>query len=436
MEKINGKSIKQAITPDDIAAAENSEITLSACVHKIKKTGSFYFVLLRTGRYVYQTVYRAGKCDGDFDNLCEGAYVTVTGEVKKEERAPYGFEITLISFEILSKPKEEYPLDVSSNHLGCSIETSMEHRTAALRHPEERAVFKISEGVTTAFCSFMLKNGFTEIHTPKITTINTEDKKHAFKLKYFGETAYLAQSPQMYKQAAVAFFDRVFEVGSAYRADKHNSARHLNEFISLDFEMAYIDDMRDIMAEMTALLVHIVKYLNKHYQNEIDILGVTLPEIKNIPCVTFYEALEILGKSKTQPDLDPTDEVKICRWAKEAHNTDLIFIEKFPRKKRPFYAMDNAENPKLTETFDLLFAGKEIASGGQRIHDYDEQAAKIKRFDFDEEQYAPYLEIHRYGMPPHGGAAIGLERFVMQLLGLDDIRQASLFPRDLHHIRP
>ena len=436
MEKINGKSIKRAITPDDIAAAENGTITLSACVHKIKKSGSFYFVLLRTGRYVYQTGYRAGKCDGDFATICEGAYVTVTGEVKKEERAPYGFEITLTSFEILSKPKEEYPLDISSNHLGCSIETSMEHRVAALRHPEERATLKIREGVTTAFCSFMLKNGFTEIHTPKLTTLNTEDKKHAFKLKYFGETAYLAQSPQPYKQAAVAFFDRVFEVGSAYRADKHNSTRHLNEFISLDFEMAFADELRDIMAVITAFLKYTIKYLNKHYRNELDILGVTLPEIKAIPCMTFYEALEILGKNKPQPDLDPTDEAKICRCAREEYGTDLIFIEQFPRKKRPFYAMDNAENPKLTETFDLLFAGKEIATGSLRIHDCDEQAAKIKRFGLDEAQYAPYLDIFRYGIPPHGGAAIGLERLVMQLLNLEDIRQASLFPRDLHHIRP
>lgn len=435
MEKIDGKSLKRTLTPEEIIAAEGSEVTLSACVHKIKKSGGFCFVLLRTGRYIFQSVYTS-KCAGDFDNLCEGAYVTVTGNVKKEERALHGFEITLTSFEVLSKPKEEYPLDISSNHLGCSIETSMGHRTVALRHAEEHAVFRINEGVATVFCSFMLKNGFTEIHTPKITTVNIEDKKHAFKLKYFGETAYLAQSPQIYKQACVAFFDRVFEVGSAYRADKHNSTRHLNEFISLDFEMAYIDDMRDVMATLTALIKYTIEYIKKHYAYELDLLGAIMPVTNEIPCVTFSEAIEILGKSKKQPDLDPTDEVKLCKWAKETYNSDFIFVEKFPQKKRPFYAMDNAENPALTETFDLLFAGKEIASGGQRIHDYDEQAAKIKHFGLNEEQYAPYLEIHRYGMPPHGGAGMGLERFVMQLLGLDDIRQASLFPRDLHHLQP
>lgn len=362
--------------------------------------------------------------------------MTAAGNVKKEERAPYGFEIELTDFEILSKPKAEYPLDISANHLGCSIETSMEHRSTALRHPEERAVFKISEGVTAAFSSFMLKNGFTEIHTPKLTTLNMEEKKHVFKLKYFGENAYLTQSPQLYKQTAIAFFDRVFEIGSAYRADKHNSTRHLNEFTSLDFEMAYATDLHEIMAVITAFLKHTVKHLNKSYKNELDILDIKLPEIKDIPCITFYEALEVLCKPKTQPDLDPTDEVKICKWAREQHKTDLIFIEKFPQEKRPFYVKDSKENPKLTESFDLLFSGREIASGSLRIHDYDELTAKIKRIGFDEAQYALYLEIFRCGMPPHGGAAVGLERFLMQLLDLADIRQASLFPRDLHHITP
>ncbi|MBQ3471374.1 MAG: aspartate--tRNA(Asn) ligase [Clostridia bacterium] len=436
MEKIDGKNLKHTLTPEEIITAEGREITLCACVHKIKKSGGFYFVLLRTGRYVYQTVYRAGKCKGDFAALCEGAYISVSGTVKKEERAPYGFEIELTDFEILSKPKSECPFDISASHLGVSIETSMEHRFAALRNPEERAVFKICEGVTTAFSSFMQKNGFTEIHTPKLTTLNMEDKKHAFRLKYFGETAYLAQSPQLYKQAAVAFFERVFEVGSAYRADKHNSTRHLNEFISLDFEMAYAAGLHEIMAVITAFLKHAIKYLNKNYQNELQILGVTLTEIKTIPCITFDEALEILCKPKKQPDLDPTDEVKICKWAREKFKTDLIFIEKFPQKKRPFYVMGSKGNPKLTETFDLIFDGKEIASGSLRLNDYDELTVKIKRMGIDEAQYAPYLDMFLCGMPPHGGAAIGLERLVMQLLGLDDIRQASLFPRDLHHITP
>ena len=436
MEKIDGIQLKNEITLTDLEKSEGGEITLSACVHKIRNMGGFSFIILRTGRYVLQSVYTPDACEGDFDALCEGSYVTVTGSVKKEPRASYGYEITLSSFSILSKPKEEYPLHVSSKHLGCSIETSMDHRSVALRHPEQRAVFKIAEGVVSGFREFMLSENFTEIHTPKIVAAGAEGGANIFKLKYFGENAYLAQSPQFYKQTCVAFFDRVFEIAPVYRAEKHNSTRHLNEYIGLDFEMAFIDDMHDVMAMETAMLQHVVKYLAENYAHEIEMLGATLPEINEIPSITFFEALDILGKPRAQFDLDPTDEVKLCKWAQENHGSEFVFVEKFPGLKRPFYAMDSKDDPKLAESFDLLFRGLEITTGGQRIHDYDEQVEKLKRYKVEPEELGAYLDIHRYGMPPHGGLGIGLERLVMKLLGLDNIRHASLFPRDLHHLDP
>lgn len=436
MEKIDGSKLLHEITTDDLAKAEGGSITFSACVHKLRKMSGFAFVVLRTGRYILQSVYSADKCEGDFDALCEGVYVKITGDVKKEERANYGYEITLTSFEILSKPKEEYPLHVSSKHLGCSIETSMEHRSVALRHPEQRAVFKISEGVVSGFREFMLGEGFTEIHTPKIVSAGAEGGANIFKLKYFDKNAYLAQSPQFYKQTCVAFFDRVFEIAPVYRAEKHNSTRHLNEYIGLDFEMAFIEDMHDVMAMETAMLRYVVKYLDENYRHELDLLGAKLPEIDEIPSVTFFEALDILGKSRNQFDLDPTDEVKLCKWAEENHGSEFIFVEKFPGLKRPFYAMDSKDDPKLAESFDLLFRGLEITTGGQRIHDFDEQMEKLARYKVNPEELGAYIDIHRYGMPPHGGLGIGLERLVMKLLGLENIRQASLFPRDLHHLDP
>ena len=359
-----------------------------------------------------------------------------SGDVKKEERANYGYEITLSSFEVLSKPAEEYPLHVSSKKLGCSIETSMAHRSVALRHPEQRAVFKIAEGVVSGFREFMLSQNFTEIHTPKIVAAGAEGGANIFKLKYFDKDAYLAQSPQFYKQTCVAFFDRVFEIAPVYRAEKHNSTRHLNEYIGLDFEMAFINDMHDVMAMETAMLKYVVDYVAKNYQAEIEMLGATLPVIDDIPSVTFFEALDILGKSHNQFDLDPTDEVKLCKYAKENYGSEFIFVEKFPGLKRPFYAMDSKDDPKLAESFDLLFRGLEITTGGQRIHDYDEQVAKLKRYNIEPEELGAYIDIHKYGMPPHGGLGIGLERLVMKLLGLSNIREASLFPRDIHHLDP
>lgn len=431
MQQIDGQSLISEITLEDLKQAAGSEITLCACVHKLRKMSGFTFVILRTGRYILQSVL-----EGPLNGLCEGAYIRVTGTVKEEPRANYGYEITLTGFEILSKPAAEYPLHVSDRVLGCTLDTNLSHRSVALRHPHERAVFKIAEGVVTGFRDFMLSQNFTEIHSPKICAAAAEGGANIFKLKYFGQDAVLAQSPQFYKQTCVAFFDRVFEIAPVYRAEKHNSARHLNEYIGLDFEMGFIKDMTDVMQMETAMLKHVMKHIEENYQNELQMLDAVIPVIKDIPAVTFFEALDILGKSRNQFDLDPTDEVKLCKYAKEKYDSDFIFVTKFPGLKRPFYAMDSPEDPKLAESFDLLFRGLEITTGGQRIHDYNMQVAKLARYGIAPEELDSYLQIHKYGMPPHGGLGIGLERIVMKLLGLENIKQASLFPRDMHHLDP
>ncbi|MDD6762530.1 MAG: aspartate--tRNA(Asn) ligase [Clostridiales bacterium] len=436
MQQIDGQSLVSELTLDDLKKAVGSDITFCACVHKLRKMSAFAFVILRTGRYLLQSVYEPELCGAELKELCEGAYIELTGTVKEEKRAGYGIEITLKDFKVLSKPASEYPLHVSDRVLGCTLDTNLSNRTVALRHPHERAVFKIAEGVVSGFRDFMLSQNFTEIHTPKICGASAEGGANIFKLKYFGQDAVLAQSPQFYKQTCVAFFDRVFEIAPVYRAEKHNSARHLNEYIGLDFEMGFIKDMTDVMQMETAMLRNVVRHIEENYQTELELLGAKLPVIKDIPAVTFFEALDILGKSRNQFDLDPTDELKLCEYAKEKYDSEFIFVTKFPGLKRPFYAMDSKDDPKLAESFDLLFRGLEITTGGQRIHDYDEQVAKLARYNIQPQELESYLSIHKYGMPPHGGLGIGLERLVMKLLGLDNIRQASLFPRDMHHLEP
>ncbi|MGN0163371.1 MAG: aspartate--tRNA(Asn) ligase [Candidatus Ornithomonoglobus sp.] len=436
MQQIDGQSLVSELTLEDLKKAVGSDITFCACVHKLRKMSAFAFVIVRTGRYLLQTIYEPELCGAELKELCEGAYIELTGAVKEEKRANYGYEITLKNFKVLSRPAAEYPLHVSDRVLGCTLDTNLSNRSVALRHPHERAVFKIAEGVVSGFRDFMLSQNFTEIHTPKICGAAAEGGANIFKLKYFGEDAVLAQSPQFYKQTCVAFFDRVFEIAPVYRAEKHNSARHLNEYIGLDFEMGFIKDMTDVMQMETAMLRHVVKHIEENYQTELGMLGAKLPVIKDIPAVTFFEALDILGKSRNQFDLDPTDEVKLCEYAKKTYDSEFIFVTKFPGLKRPFYAMDSQDDPKLAESFDLLFRGLEITTGGQRIHDYDEQVAKLARYNIAPEELESYLSIHKYGMPPHGGLGIGLERLVMKLLGLDNIRQASLFPRDMHHLDP
>lgn len=436
MKYINTQNPIEQFNIEGFKAANGKEFKLFACVHKVKNMGQFAFVMLRTGRYVVQSVYEPDKCSAGLDGIREGCYVEAYGTVNEEPRANYGFELRLTDIKLLSAPAEEYPLHVSARKLGCSMDANLKYRSTALRNPAERAVFKISEGVCEGFRQFMLKNGFTEIHSPKIVAAGAEGGANIFRLKYFDRDAYLAQSPQFYKQTCVAVFDRVFEVGSVYRAEKHNSARHLNEYIGLDFEMGYINDMYDVMTMETAMLKYVFEYISNNYANELKICGAEVPVIDEIPSVTFLEAIEIVGGNKNKHDLDPQDEVKLCEYFAKEKGSEFVFITHFPAAKRPFYAMDSKDDPRTAESFDLLFRGLEITTGGQRIHNYDEQVAKMTKMGMNPEEFESYLQIHKYGMPPHGGLGIGLERIVMKLLNLPNIRQASLFPRDINHLDP
>ena len=338
----------------------------------------------------------------------------------------------------MSKPTADYPLHVSKRRLGCSLDVNLDNRSVALRNPFERATFKFQEGVAEAFRKFMLDNKFTEIHTPKIVAQGAEGGANIFHLDYFQKNAFLNQSPQFYKQTAVAFFDRVFEIAPVYRAERHATSRHLNEYIGLDFEMGYINDMYDVMNMETAMLRYMMQYLKENYQHEITILGADIPEIGEIPSIKFEEAIALIkgSKAKNKFDLEPEDEVFLCNYAKENYGTEFIFVTHFPSSKPPFYAMNDKEDPRTACKFDLLFRGLEITTGGQRIHDYNEQLEKMKAQGLDPEDFKSYLEVHKYGLPPHGGLGIGLERLVMKLLNQQNIRQASMFPRDLNRLIP
>ncbi len=433
-------SPENLMAPFDFEAATQQvgeTITLRACVHKIRDMSGFSFVILRTGRYLIQALYTE-SCRDSIAGLREGNFVVVTGKVTQNEKAVGGIELVLSSLNVISHSNQEYPLKVANKKLGCGIEVNLDHRSVSLRNVEERAILKLQEGVANGFRRFMLQEGFTEIHTPKIVAQGAEGGANIFRLEYFDKPAFLNQSPQFYKQAAVAFFDRVFEIAPVYRAEKHATSRHLNEYIGLDFEMGYIDSMYDVMAMETATLRSIMQYLKENYAYEIELLEADIPEVGEIPCVTLLEAKEILGNkgSKNKLDLEPEDEVGLCEYAKEKFGSDFIFVTHFPSSKPPFYAMDNKDDPRLNEKFDLLFRGLEITSGGQRIHDYDTQVAKMKAQGLDPNDFQYYLASHKYGLPPHGGLGIGLERLVMKILRLPNVRQASMFPRDINRLLP
>lgn len=417
----------------------DKEIEFEACVHKIRKMGSISFVVVRTAFNVIQTVYSPDKCKDSIEGLREGYFVWVKGTVKENAKDFAGIEIELSEIRLISTPAAEYPLKISQGRLNCTIEVNLDNRTVALRNPYERAIFKLQEGIVHGMHKFMHENDFTEIHTPKIVAQGAEGGANIFRLDYFQKSAFLNQSPQFYKQAAVAFFDRVYEIAPVYRAEKHATSRHINEYIGLDFEMGYIDSMYDVMAMETAMLKSIMEYIKANYQNEIKILEADIPEITDIPSIRFCDAIELLrggeGNGK-KFDLDPEDEVRLCEYANEKYNSEFIFVTHFPSSKPPFYAMNSREDPREAYKFDLLFRGLEITSGGQRIHDYDEQVAKLKAQGLDPEDFKSYLEAHKYGLPPHGGLGIGLERLLMKLLNKNNIRETSMFPRDINRLIP
>ena len=365
----------------------------------------------------------------------------VMGVVKAEERAPQGFEIRLKEIRVLSRPAEPLPLAVSKWKLNTSLETKLSLRPISLRNVRERAKFKIQEGIVRGFRDYLLSRDFTEIRTPKIVARGAEGGSNVFKLEYFNKKAELGQSPQFYKQTMVGVYDRVFEAAPVFRAEKHNTTRHLNEYTSLDFEMGYIDSFRDVMDMETGMLQYVMKLLEQDYKKELDMLGVTLPEVGRIPAVRFDQAKELVSrkydrKIRNPYDLEPEEELLIGRYFQEEYGSDFVFVTHYPSKKRPFYAMDDPADPRFTLSFDLLFRGLEVTTGGQRIHDYREITAKMEKRGMDPEDIASYLMIFKYGVPPHGGLGIGLERLTMRLLDEQNVREASLFPRDVTRLEP
>ena len=422
-------------------APAGSAVKMRGAVHTIRNMGEVAFVILRRAEGLFQCVYEEGVTEFNLKELKEEAAVEVTGNTALEGRAPNGVEIRLSGIRVLSQPKEALPIAVSKYKLNTSLETKLALRPVSLRNVRERAKFKIQEGIVRGFRDFLHSQGFTEIHTPKIVARGAEGGSNVFKLDYFGKKAELGQSPQFYKQTMVGVYDRVFEAAPVFRAEKHNTTRHLNEYMSLDFEMGYIDGFEDVMAMETGFLQYTMRLLETEYKKELDLLGAELPRTEQIPSVRFDRAKELVAdkynrRIRNPYDLEPEEELLIGRYFKEEYDSDFVFVTHYPSKKRPFYAMDDPADPRFTLSFDLLFKGLEVTTGGQRIHDYDEMIKKMEARNMDPADIESYLMIFRYGMPPHGGLGIGLERLTMRLLDEQNVRETSLFPRDVSRLEP
>lgn len=443
MEFLDGKWEKEVNTWEELLGNSllNQEAVLEGAVHSIRNMGDVAFLILRRREGLFQAVYENDMANIPLHDLKEGMCLRIKGCLCEEERAPHKRELHIREIMILSRPEEPMPLAIDKWKLDTSLEAKLNFRPIALRNIQERSKFKIQEGIVRAFRDFLYSRGFTEIHTPKIVARGAEGGANLFKFSYFHKPAVLAQSPQFYKQMMVGVFDRVFETGPVFRAEKHNTKRHLNEYTSLDFEMGYIDSFEEIMEMETGFLQYMTELLKRDYARELSILKIELPRTDQIPAVRFDKAKELASekyhrKIRNPYDLEPEEEALIGRYFKEEYDADFVFVTHYPSKKRPFYAMDDPEDKRFTLSFDLLFHGLEVTTGGQRIHDYSMLKEKLEIRGMEEEGMEQYLDTFKHGMPPHGGLGIGLERLTMQLLGEDNVREACLFPRDLNRLEP
>ncbi len=372
--------------------------------------------------------------------------VKLTGFVKKRPEKlinpdlPTGeVELEVVELEILSRA-QELPIDISSPEMRLNLETLLDLRNLTIRNEKVKAIFIVFDELLRSFEKVMRKLGFFEIKTPKIVYSSTEGGADFFKIDYFQKQAYLAQSPQFYKQAAAASLERVFEIGPVFRAEHHFTSRHVNEFTGLDAEMAFIESFEDVMDVLQEVITYLLKKIAKNCADQLSLYGQKLEIADEIPRIKFLDALSVLEKNYNKTisdlDIDPEGEKLICQWAKENYQSDLLFVTHYPTALRPAYTFPDPQDPKLTWSFDLLFRGIEIASGSQRINDPDQLIESFKKKNLNPKNFTHYLEIFKYGMPPHGGFGLGAERIIQRILSLGSIKEAILFPRDVKRLTP
>jgi len=419
-------------------------VRVAGWLHSLRRLGGVNFLVVRDGWGIVQVVTESEAELGPLQDGVLGveSIVVVEGVVVSEAQAPGGVELHQPRIEVITPVTEVPPVPLNKRKITANIGTLLDHAVVTNRHPARRAVLRLGAGVMAGFRSTLIERGFTEIQTPKIVAAATESGANVFKLDYFGRPAFLAQSPQFYKQAMVGVFERVFEVGPVFRAEPHDTARHINEYVSLDAEFGFIENHFTVMALLRDVIAGILTTLNERYAGELKILQVKMPEVlEKIPHIFFPEAQELIFKRyktdvRGEPDLSPQDERWLGEWAQQEFGSDFLFVTGYPMRKRPFYTHPDPEHPEYSNSFDLLFRGTELVTGGQRLHLYSDYIAALERARLPIEPFEAYLEAFKYGMPPHGGFAIGLERLLMQLTGMNNIRLTTTFPRDLTRLTP
>ncbi|NOZ59132.1 MAG: aspartate--tRNA(Asn) ligase [Euryarchaeota archaeon] len=424
---------------------DGEEVSIAGWVHEKRKLGGLLFLLIRDRTGIVQVTLPKKFVPAEVFETAKGvskeSVVVVRGKLQAMDKAPGGVEVIPSRIEVLSSAASPLPLDPTGK-VPANLDTRLDHRVLDLRRPGVAAIFKIRSRALKAAREHLLSRGFIEVHTPRIISTASEGGTELFPISYFEREAFLAQSPQLYKQMLMGSgLDRVFEIATYFRAEEHDTIWHLNEITAVDCELAFISSYEDVLEVIEGLIRAMIFEVREHCSQELELLGVELkvPE-KRFPRLSYEEALALLEEEANLKlpfgeDLTTEAEKKLGEIMLQRGH-ELYFVTRFPLEAKPFYTMPDSDDPKLSASFDLEFRGREIISGSQRIHDYDLLVERIKAKGLRVENFSSYLEAFKYGMPPHGGFGMGIERFLMLLLNLPNIREAVLFPRDRHRLEP
>ncbi len=417
--------------------APPTRVRLSGWIHRRRRLSGLAFVVIRDRSGTAQVVVKDPAVLAQVDALTEETTVDVVGMTSSNPQAPGGVEIIDPALSALTAAAATSPIELWRPNHQAGLKTMLDHAPVTWRHPRQQATWQLAAASMHGFRRTLESQSFTEIQTPKLVESATESGSNVFGVDYFGQRAYLAQSPQFYKQMGVGIFERVFEVGPVFRAEPHDTVRHLAEYVSLDVEMGFIADHRDVAATLRDVLAGMVESIHERTSSAVELLGVDVPTVPaELPVIHFREALEIAGAPSDEPDLAPAHERALGAWAREQHGSDFLLVEGYPLAKRAFYTHPQPDDPRWSNSFDLLFRGLELVTGGQRLHRYDDYVAALTQRGEALAPYESYLQTFRHGMPPHGGFAIGLERWTARLVAAENIREVTLFPRDLHRLAP
>ena len=426
----------------ELPAHAGSQVRLAGWLLRRRQLGAISFLILRDGRGTAQVVIEDPSLIERTASLSPESVLVIDGEAVHSEQAPGGVELRAEFVDVLVEPDAPPPFDLFRPQIAAQLPTVLDHAPVSLRHERLRARYRLMAAALSGFRRTLDSLAFTEIATPKIVASATESGANVFRLDYFGRAAFLAQSPQFYKQMMVGVFERVYEVGPVFRAEPHDTPRHLNEYVSLDAEMGFVQDHTSVMEVLTQVIAGMVESVMAVSEADITVENRScLAPPTHIPSVHFSEAMEMIGRATGEDlseeiDLAPSHERWLGDWARSTHGSEFLFVTGYPMAKRPFYTHPDPVRPDYSNSFDLLFRGLEIVTGGQRLHRYQDYLDALAARGADVEPYEGYLQAFKHGMPPHGGFALGVERFIARLCGVNNVRETTLFPRDLHRLTP